>query len=167
MSKSTITFHYNTSPAVPGVNTIHILFDVIFCCSRPVSEFNCTFTYIPGTPPLLRQHRHLHRLQDLHLSQELVLHRSRARSLYVVGTPALRRPDSAARVPTNRKQLKLSCEQHRTPTRDRFDSGLRRTFPCSRPCLCGNGRAFRRSDLEPRRCRIETASARGNRPRFR
>ena len=44
VSKSTITFHYNTSPAVPGLNTIHILFDAIFCCSRPVNEFNCTFT---------------------------------------------------------------------------------------------------------------------------
>ena len=50
VSKSTITFHYNTSPAVPGLNTIHILFDAIFCCLRPVNEFNCTFTYVPGTP---------------------------------------------------------------------------------------------------------------------
>ena len=50
VSKSTITFHYNASPAVPGLNTIHILFDAIFCCSRPVSEFNCTFTYAPDTP---------------------------------------------------------------------------------------------------------------------
>ena len=50
VSKSTITFHYNTSPAVPGLNTIHILFDAIFCCSRPVNEFNCTFTYVPDTP---------------------------------------------------------------------------------------------------------------------
>ncbi len=50
VSKSTITFHFNTSPVVPGLNTIHILFDAIFCCSRPVNEFNCTFTYNPGTP---------------------------------------------------------------------------------------------------------------------
>jgi hypothetical protein len=50
VSNSTITFHYNTSPAVPGLNTIHILFDAIVCCLRPVSEFNCTFTYVPDTP---------------------------------------------------------------------------------------------------------------------
>jgi N-acetylneuraminic acid mutarotase len=50
VSKTTITFHYDTSPAVPGVNTIHILLDAIFCCSRPVNEFNCTFTYAPDTP---------------------------------------------------------------------------------------------------------------------
>ena len=50
VSETTITFHYNTSPAVQGLNTIHILFDAIFCCSRPVSEFTCTFTYTPGTP---------------------------------------------------------------------------------------------------------------------
>jgi hypothetical protein len=50
VSKSTITFHYNTSPAVPGPNTIHILFDAIICCLRPVSEFTCTFSYVPDTP---------------------------------------------------------------------------------------------------------------------
>jgi hypothetical protein len=50
VSKSTIIFHYDTSPAVPGLNTIHILSDAIFCCSRPVNEFTCTFTYVPGTP---------------------------------------------------------------------------------------------------------------------
>jgi len=50
VSEATITFHYDTSPAVPGLNTIHILFDAIICCLRPVSEFNCTFTYVPDTP---------------------------------------------------------------------------------------------------------------------
>jgi N-acetylneuraminic acid mutarotase len=50
VSESTITFHYNTSPAMPGANTIHILFDAIICCLRPVSEFTCTFTYSPDTP---------------------------------------------------------------------------------------------------------------------
>ena len=50
VSKSTITFHYITSPAVPGANTIHILFDAIICCLRPVSEFTCTFSYVPDTP---------------------------------------------------------------------------------------------------------------------
>ena len=29
-------------------NTIHILFDAIFCCLRPVSEFTCTFSYSSG-----------------------------------------------------------------------------------------------------------------------
>ena len=50
VSKSTITFHFNTSPVVPGLNTIHILNDAITCCTRPVSEFTCTFTYVPTTP---------------------------------------------------------------------------------------------------------------------
>ena len=50
VSKSTITFHYNTSPAESGANTIHILFDAIICCLRPVSEFTCTFTYVYDTP---------------------------------------------------------------------------------------------------------------------
>jgi hypothetical protein len=50
VSKSTITFHFNTSPVVSGLNTIHILNDAITCCVRPVSEFTCTFTYIADTP---------------------------------------------------------------------------------------------------------------------
>src|ERR1043166_1320831 len=50
VSKSTITFHYDTSPVVPGLNTIHILNDAITCCIRPVNEFTCTFTYAPNTP---------------------------------------------------------------------------------------------------------------------
>ncbi len=50
ISKSTITFHFNTSPAVPGLNTIHILNDAITCCIRPVNEFTCTFTYVADTP---------------------------------------------------------------------------------------------------------------------
>jgi N-acetylneuraminic acid mutarotase len=54
VSKRTITFHYNTSPAVPGLNTIHVLFDAIFCCLRPVSEFTCTFTYVPRPTPIPR-----------------------------------------------------------------------------------------------------------------
>lgn len=32
-------------------------------------------------PQLLRPHRHLHRVQEVHLSQDLVLHRIRARSM--------------------------------------------------------------------------------------
>jgi hypothetical protein len=50
VSKNTITFHYDASPAIPGLNTIHILNDAITCCLRPVSEFTCTFTYVPDTP---------------------------------------------------------------------------------------------------------------------
>ena len=50
VSKSTITFHYDTSPAVPGLNTVHILNDAITCCIRPVNEFTCTFSYVPDTP---------------------------------------------------------------------------------------------------------------------
>ncbi|HZS17556.1 MAG TPA: hypothetical protein VFA51_06450 [Candidatus Udaeobacter sp.] len=51
VSNNTITFHYDTSPAVPGLNTIHILFDAIFCCSgSPSNEFTCTFNYTAATP---------------------------------------------------------------------------------------------------------------------
>jgi hypothetical protein len=50
VSKSTVTFHFNTSPVVPGLNTIHILNDAITCCIRPVNEFTCTFTYVADTP---------------------------------------------------------------------------------------------------------------------
>jgi len=50
VSENTITFHFNTSPAVPGLNTIHILNDAITCCIRPVNEFTCTFTYVFDTP---------------------------------------------------------------------------------------------------------------------
>jgi hypothetical protein len=50
VSGNTVTFHYDTSPAVLGTNTIHILNDAITCCIRPVSEFTCTFSYIPETP---------------------------------------------------------------------------------------------------------------------
>src|SRR5262245_14799661 len=50
VSESTVTFHYNTSPAVPGLNTIHFLNDTITCCNRPMSEFTCTFTYVADTP---------------------------------------------------------------------------------------------------------------------
>jgi len=50
VSNNTVTFQYVNSPAVPGLNTIHILFDTIFCCQRPGPEFTCTFNYIPETP---------------------------------------------------------------------------------------------------------------------
>jgi len=39
-----ITFHLNTSPAVPGVNTIHIPAGAFSC--GPVVDFNCTFRFI-------------------------------------------------------------------------------------------------------------------------
>ena len=41
-----------------------------------------------------------------------------------------------------------------TLARGRFGSGLRRTFPCSRPSRCESDRAFRRSDPELLTCRI-------------
>src|SRR6478752_4132594 len=40
---TTIAFHFNTSPAVPGVNTIHISAGA-FSCGPPV-DFNCTFRF--------------------------------------------------------------------------------------------------------------------------
>lgn len=46
----TITFHFDTSPAIPGLNTIHILPDTITCCITPSNEFTCTFQYDTATP---------------------------------------------------------------------------------------------------------------------
>jgi hypothetical protein len=40
---TTILFHFNTSPVVPGVNTIHIPAGA-FSCGPPV-DFNCTFRF--------------------------------------------------------------------------------------------------------------------------
>jgi hypothetical protein len=42
-SNTTIEFIYNTSPAVPGVNTIHIPAGAFDC--GPVLDFTCTFRY--------------------------------------------------------------------------------------------------------------------------
>jgi len=46
----TITFHFNTSPAVPGLNTMHLDFGAFTCCLRQVDEFTCTFHYVAPTP---------------------------------------------------------------------------------------------------------------------
>jgi hypothetical protein len=50
----TVSFHFQTSPVVPGTNTLHVGSAAISCGSqcffRPVEEFTCTFTYTPGTP---------------------------------------------------------------------------------------------------------------------
>jgi N-acetylneuraminic acid mutarotase len=49
-----VIFHFNTSPVVPGVNTLHVQNFAIVCSSlcgfRPVEEFTCTFQYFPGSP---------------------------------------------------------------------------------------------------------------------
>jgi hypothetical protein len=49
-----VSFHFNTSPVVPGLNTLHVQSGAILCSSfcffRPVEEFDCTFQYIPGSP---------------------------------------------------------------------------------------------------------------------
>jgi hypothetical protein len=49
---TTITFHFNTSPAVQGQNTMHIP-ACAFPCGEPggcVYEFTCTFAYQASTP---------------------------------------------------------------------------------------------------------------------
>jgi hypothetical protein len=49
---TTITFHFNTSPAMQGQNTMHIP-ACAFPCGEPggcVYEFTCTFTYQASTP---------------------------------------------------------------------------------------------------------------------
>jgi len=45
-----IHFYFNTSPAVPGENTIHIAACAFFCGTGSVPEFTCTFLYEPPTP---------------------------------------------------------------------------------------------------------------------
>ena len=46
----TIVFHFNTSPVVPGLNTMHIPACAFDCGNGCVQEFTCTFTYQPSTP---------------------------------------------------------------------------------------------------------------------
>src|SRR5262245_35189976 len=49
---TTITFHFNASPVVEGLNTMHIP-PCAFPCGDPggcVYEFTCTFTYQPSAP---------------------------------------------------------------------------------------------------------------------
>jgi hypothetical protein len=41
----TITFHFNTSPVVLGVNTMHISAGAFNCGGGPVMEFTCRFSY--------------------------------------------------------------------------------------------------------------------------
>jgi cell division septation protein DedD len=52
-----ITFHFNTSPVVPGLNTIHIV-GAVSCCLRGLAEFTCTFRYegprVPRVTPTPR-----------------------------------------------------------------------------------------------------------------
>lgn len=47
---TTIIFHFNTSPVVPGQNTMHIAACAFNCVNGCVQEFTCTFTYKPSTP---------------------------------------------------------------------------------------------------------------------
>ena len=46
----TILFHYNTTPVVQGLNTMHIPAGGFNCACGPVAEFTCTFTYEASTP---------------------------------------------------------------------------------------------------------------------
>ena len=45
-----ITFHFNSSPVVQGLNTMHIPPGGFTCCGGPVLEFTCTFLYEAPTP---------------------------------------------------------------------------------------------------------------------
>ncbi len=49
-NNTTIRFHYNTTPVVPGLNTMHVPAGGFNCVCGPVLEFTCTFTYQPSTP---------------------------------------------------------------------------------------------------------------------
>jgi hypothetical protein len=39
-----VTLHFNTSPVIAGLNTVHVV-GVVSCCLRGLAEFNCTFRY--------------------------------------------------------------------------------------------------------------------------
>jgi hypothetical protein len=45
-----IVFHFNTSPAVQGLNVMHIPVGAFICSIGGTPEFTCTFTYQPSTP---------------------------------------------------------------------------------------------------------------------
>jgi hypothetical protein len=45
-----IVFHFNTSPAVQGVNVMHIPGGAFSCSIGGTPEFTCNFTYQPSTP---------------------------------------------------------------------------------------------------------------------
>jgi hypothetical protein len=47
---SYIIFHFNTSPAVPGLNVMHIPPGAFNCRIGGTPEVTCTFTYQPSTP---------------------------------------------------------------------------------------------------------------------
>jgi hypothetical protein len=49
---STLEFHFNTSPVIPGQNTMDIPAGAFTCSNsgRPFEGFDCTFTYEPSTP---------------------------------------------------------------------------------------------------------------------
>jgi N-acetylneuraminic acid mutarotase len=47
---TTIIFHFNTTPVVQGLNTMHIPACAFNCGNGCVQEFTCTFTYKPSTP---------------------------------------------------------------------------------------------------------------------
>jgi len=49
-NNTTIIFHFNTSPAVQGQNTMHIPACAFNCGNGCVQEFTCTFTYQLSTP---------------------------------------------------------------------------------------------------------------------
>jgi hypothetical protein len=49
-NNTTIRFHYNTTPVVPGLNTMHVPAGGFKCVCGPVLEFTCTFTYQASTP---------------------------------------------------------------------------------------------------------------------
>jgi len=49
-NNTTIRFHYNTTPVVPGLNTMHVPAGGFNCVCGPVQEFTCTFTYQASTP---------------------------------------------------------------------------------------------------------------------
>jgi hypothetical protein len=49
-NNTTIRFHYNTTPVVPGLNTMYVPAGGFNCVCGPVLEFTCAFTYQAPTP---------------------------------------------------------------------------------------------------------------------
>jgi hypothetical protein len=50
LSPTAIVFHFNTSPAVQGLNVMHIPPGAFECRIGGTPEFTCNFTYQPATP---------------------------------------------------------------------------------------------------------------------
>ena len=140
-----LRWRMGTDSSVSGqgwrIDTVQIV------CERPTP----TATPTAATTATATARQHQVRLRHLLLRRLLQRPQQRLRQLHLLRhRDRHRRRDSRqrlGRVPLHRRARSWAWRSIApTLARGRCDSGLRRTFPCSRPCRCGNDRAFRRSD---------------------